>query len=122
MTEQKLQDDAINLIDDILDEGNPFKNIDTDDFWIEDGLFENDDGQDIKDISKEIIDVSEPFVDDFESPIETIRLDNDIDIPSDDGIAIDASKKTKIITDPNKLRLASNKIKKKYFRQKSKGL
>ena len=122
MTEQKLQDDAINLIDNILDEDNPFKNIDTDDFWIEDGLFQNNDGQDIKDISKEIIDVSEPFVDDFESPIETIRLDNDIDIPSDDGIAIDASKKTKIITDPNKLRLASNKIKKKYFCQKSKGL
>ena len=95
MTEQKLQDDAINLIDNILDEDNPFKNIDTDDFWIEDGLFQNNDGQDIKDISKEIIDVSEPFVDDFESPIETIRLDNDIDIPSDDGIAIDASKKNK---------------------------
>ena len=90
MTEQKLQDDAINLIDNILDEDNPFKNIDTDDFWIEDGLFQNNDGQDIKDISKEIIDVSEPFVDDFEYPIETIRLDNDIDIPSDDGIAIDA--------------------------------
>ena len=70
-----------------------FKNIDTDDFWIEDGLFDNDDGQDIKDISEEIIDVNEPFVDDFESPIEAIRLDDDIDIPSRDEIAIDTLKK-----------------------------
>ena len=31
-------------------------------------------------------------------------------------------KKSKIITDPNGLRLASNRIKKKYFRQKSKGI
>ena len=30
-TEQKLQTDAINLIDDILDEDNPFRNMDTED-------------------------------------------------------------------------------------------
>ena len=93
---------------------------------MEDRLFDNDDGQDIKDISKEIIDLNEPFVDiiedDFKSPMETITIDHDIDIPSDDGIAIDAPKKIKIITDPNRLRLASNRIKKKYFCQKSKGL
>ena len=34
---KKLQTDAINLIDDILDEDNPFRNIDTEDIWIEDG-------------------------------------------------------------------------------------
>ena len=106
VTEQKLQDYAINLIDDILDEDNPFKNIDYQDFRIEDRLFDNNDRQDMKDISKEIIDVNEPFVDDFESPIETIRLDDDIDILSDDRIAIDVPKKTNIITDPNRLRLA----------------
>ena len=63
MTEQKLQDDAINFIDDILDEDNPFKTIDPEDIWIEDRLFDNHDAQDIKNISKEIIDVNEPFVD-----------------------------------------------------------
>ena len=52
MTEQKFQDDAINLIDDVLDEDNPFKKIDTEDIWIEDGLFDSDDGQAFKDISK----------------------------------------------------------------------
>ena len=33
---KKLQTDAINFIDDILDEDNPFRNIDTEDIWIED--------------------------------------------------------------------------------------
>ena len=61
MTEKKLQDDSINLIHDILDEENPFKNIDTEDIWIENGLFEKDDGQDIKDISKEITYINETF-------------------------------------------------------------
>ena len=121
VTEQKLEDDAINLTENILNEDNPFKNINTEDFWIEDGLFDNDDGQDIKDVLKEIIDVNEPFVDDFQSPIETIRLEDDIDIPSDDEIATDMPKKIIIIiANPNRLRLASNRIKKKYFCQKSK--
>ena len=128
VTEQKLQDDTINLIDNILDEDNPFKNTHTDDIWIEYGLFDNDDRQEIKNISKGIIDVNEPFVetttieDDFKSPIETITIEDDIDIPSDDGIAIDVPKKVKVITNPNRLRLVSNRIKKKYVRQKSKGI
>ena len=66
---------------------------------MEDRLFDNDDGQDIKDISKEIIDLNEPFVDiiedDFKSPMETITVDDDIDIPSNDGIAIEVPKKNK---------------------------
>ena len=107
VTEQKSQGDVTNLIDNILDEDSPFKNIDTEDIWIKDGLFGNDDRQDIKDISKYIIDVNDPFVDiiqdDFKSPIETITIDDGIDIPSDDGIATDALKKIKIITDPNRL-------------------
>ena len=53
--------------------------------------------------------------------METITIDDDIYIPSDDGIAIDAPK-IKIITDTNRLRLASDRIEKKYFRQKSKNL
>ena len=120
------EDDAINLIGDIVDEGNPFKSIDTKDIWMEGRLFDNDDRQGIKDISKEIIGENEPFVetieDDFTWPIETVTIEDDIDIPSDGGIAIDAPKKVKIITDPNRLCLASNRIKKKYFHQKSKGM
>ena len=101
MTEQKLQDDAINLIDDILDKHNSKKKIKKYRHW---GHF---------------VDIVE---DDFKSSIETITIDDDINIPSDDRIAIDRPKKIKIITDPNRLRLASDRIKKKYFREKSKGL
>ena len=122
--EQKSHTDAMNLIDDILDEDNPFNNVETEDTWIEDDIFNNDNTQTIKNVSKEITDVTDPIEtivlpdDDFKR-IETITIEDDIDIPSDDSIAIDALKKIKI-TDPNRLRLASNKMKKKYLRQKSK--
>ena len=55
-TEQKSQTDTINLTDDILDEYNLFRNIDTGDIWIEDDLFDDYDTQAIKNILKEIID------------------------------------------------------------------
>ena len=60
-TEQKSQTDTIKLTDYILDEDNPFRNIDTEDIWIEDGLFYDHVTQAIKDISKEITDVAEPI-------------------------------------------------------------
>ena len=53
---------------------------------------------------------------------ETIVINDDVDIPSDNGIVIDTgpSKKLKIITNNfNKIHLAANKIKKKYKKQKS---
>ena len=53
------------------------------------------------------------------NPIETITIEDNIDILLDDDIAIDALKKVKIITtNSNQLRLASNRIKEKYLRQK----
>ena len=129
-TEQKSQTVAIKLIDDILDEYNLFDNVDTEDIWREDDIFDNDDTQAIKNISKEIIDVAESIKtitvtddnDEF-NPVEIIANQDNIDIPSDDSIAIDAIKKVKIITaNSNQLRLASNRIEKKYLRQKSKGI
>ena len=54
--------DTINLIDDILDEDNPFKNIDTKNIWIEDHhLFDNEHTQTIKNVSKELIDINDPI-------------------------------------------------------------
>ena len=50
-TEQKIQADAINLIDDILNENNPFKNINTEDIWIEDNQFDNNDRQNVKSVN-----------------------------------------------------------------------
>ena len=109
--EQKSPTDAINLIDDI---------------WIEDSLFDTYDTEAIKNISKEMIDIVEPIetitvTDDNAklNPIETITIEDNIDILLDADIAIDALKKVKIITtNSNQLRLASNRIKKKYLCQK----
>ena len=106
-TEQKQQNEIIDLTGNVLDKNNPFNDIKTDDIYIEDYLFDNNDTTDIKDRATNIL--------------ETINLDDDIDIPSDDEIAIDAPKKVKITTDPNRLWLAFNRIKKKYERQRQKG-
>ena len=98
----------------------------TQDIWIQDDLFDSDNTQTIKNVSKEILDVTDPIEtialldDDFKLSV-TIAIEDDIDIPSGDDIAIDAPQKLKIITDPNRLCLASNRIKKKYICQKSKG-
>ena len=45
--EQKLLTDTINLIGYILDEVNPFNDVDTEDIWIEDNIFDIDDTQTI---------------------------------------------------------------------------
>ena len=114
-TKQKKQDDAIKLIDDILDEGNPFKNINTEDIWIEDNFFDNNNKEAIKDISKDIIDTTnETITLDNDYSIEIIVINEDIDIPSDDGLPInsDLPKKVKIISsNGNKIRLAADKLK-----------
>ena len=82
------------------------RNIDTEDIWIEDNLFDDNDTQAIKNISKEISDVAKTdgavFDDMVFQAIETITIPNDIetinfkdyiDMSSDDDIAIDTTKK-----------------------------
>ena len=101
------QNEFVTLFDDIIDEDNLFNNIKTDDIYIEDGLFDNNDSQDIKNISSDVI--------------ETIDLSDDIEIPSDNELANDAPKRIKIITHPNRTRLESRRILKKYQRQQQKG-
>ena len=57
------------------------------------------------------------------NPIKTIMIEDNIDKPSDDGIAIDAPKKVKIITiNSNQLCVASNGTKKTFLCQKSRGI
>ena len=60
---RKKQRDTISLFDAILDEDNPFKNINIEDIWIENDLFDDDDKQAVKNVSKEIIDISNPIND-----------------------------------------------------------
>ena len=119
-TEQKIQTGAINLIDGILNENNLFRNVNTDDIWIEDNLFDNNDRQNVKNVSKEIIHRVIPVNDiiyfdddvptandtdiipfnhnipiqiDNDFPTETVATKDDIHIPSDNRKAIDVPKK-----------------------------
>ena len=89
-TEQKKQDHATKLIDDILDKDNPFKNINTEDIWIEDNLFDNNDKEAIKEVSKNIIDTANDITIP-DNPTETTVINDEVDIPlpSDNGIDID---------------------------------
>ena len=85
-TVQKIQADAINLIDDILNENNPFKNINTEDIWIEDNQFDNNDRQNVKSVSKEIIDTVNP-INDIVSFDDNVPAANDTNIiPFEDDI------------------------------------
>lgn len=88
-------------------------------------MFDPNDKKAVKDISKEIIDTSHAISDRITIgdgyPIETITIEGDIELASDDGIAIDAPKKVKIITNNAKL-VRQKKHLKKYKRQKSKYL
>ena len=152
-TEQKKQNDAIDLVDDILDEDNPFKNIGTEDIWIEDDLFDDDDNQTVKGISKDIIDTTndvindtiqtdfstvtteEPtfptittleddfptIIDDCDDSIQTIIIDDVIQILNEDGVATDTGvpKKVKIISsNTNRIKSGADKILNKYKKQK----
>ena len=54
-TKQKKQKKITDLVDDFIDESNPFQNLGTEDIWIEDNIFDQNDDKDIVDISKDIL-------------------------------------------------------------------
>ena len=57
---QKKQKQAIELVDDITKEKNPFQNVGIEDIWIEDDLFDSKVSEPIIDASKKIIDEITP--------------------------------------------------------------
>lgn len=93
-----------------LDKPNPFKNIGTEDIWIEDDLFGDDDSPVVKDVSKDIIDRADDLIRNFptvtdnnetiDDTIETIIVYDGIQIPEEDGIVVDTGvpRKVKIIS------------------------
>ena len=92
----------------MLDENNPSNNkIKIEDIYSEDNLFDDTDSKGIKKVSDGVI--------------EEINFGDNIEIPSDDEVAVDEPKKIKIIPNPNGVRLASNRIIKKYRKQRQKG-
>ena len=88
-TEQKKQNIITDLIDDIIDETNPYQNLGTEDIWIEDDMFDQKGEKDISDFSNEIlkkINESDSFID-FSEPTETIIDDifNDDDLTDNEN-------------------------------------
>ena len=54
------------MVDDIIDESNPFQNLVTEEIWIEDDIFDDKDNPDTVDTSKDIlkgIKENDPFLD-----------------------------------------------------------
>ena len=122
------------MIDGILDESNPFKNIGTEDIWIEHDLFDDDNSQAVKDVSKDIIDRADDAIHNFptvtddnetiDDTIKTIIIYDGIQIPEEDGIVVDTgvSKKVKIISShANRIKTVADKILNKYKKQKQIG-
>ena len=76
---KKNQNDLIDLVDDVLDENNLFNDqIKTESIYIEVNLFDDTDSKNIKKVSDGVI--------------KKINFDNNIEIPSDDEMAIDGPK------------------------------
>ena len=53
--EQKKQQKITDLVDDVIDESNPFQNLGTEDTWIEDDMFDKNDDKETIEISKDIL-------------------------------------------------------------------
>ena len=148
-TKQKKQTEVTDLVDDVTDEKNLFRNIEAEDIWIEDDLFDNKDTETIIDASKEIIDETKknigPFIDftitdsrviddnsdqSYDTDQSEITVDNDEPIETittmDDNIIIPSTNEININTGPASQKKThhqavrvAEKIKKKYRRQKS---
>ena len=83
-TEQKKQNEITDLVDDIIDESNPFQDIGTEDIWIEDDIFDNNDDQSIVDFSKDILQGIKENDRYLDFKIPTSAIIDDLFEPSDD--------------------------------------
>ena len=54
-TKQKKQQKITDLVDDVIDESNPFQNLETEDIWVEDDIFDKYDSKETTEISKDIL-------------------------------------------------------------------
>ena len=83
-TKQKKQNEITDLVDDIIDESNPFQDIGTEDIWIEDDIFDNNDDQSIVDFSKDILQGIKENDRYLDFKIPTSAIIDDLFEPSDD--------------------------------------
>ena len=54
-TKQKKQQKVTDLVDDVIDESNPFQNLEIEDIWVEDDIFDKYDSKETIEISKDIL-------------------------------------------------------------------
>ena len=54
-TKQKKQQKITDLVDDVIDDSNPFQNLETEDIWVEDDIFDKYDSKETIEISKDIL-------------------------------------------------------------------
>ena len=54
-TKQKKQQKITDLVDDVIDESNPFQNLEIEDIWVEDDIFDKHDSKETIEISKDIL-------------------------------------------------------------------
>ena len=76
-TEQKKQQKITDLVDDVIDESNPFQNLGTEDRWTEDDMFDKNDDKETIEISKDILkdlNKKDPFLD-YSIPTNQIIFD-----------------------------------------------
>ena len=81
---KKKQDQITDLVDDIIDESNPFQDLNTEDIWIEDDIFGYRDHSDIIDTSKDIRKAIRENDPSFDFNIPTDAIIDDLFEPSDD--------------------------------------
>ena len=101
-TEQKKQQKITDLIDDVIDESNPFQNLGTEDIWIEDDIFDKNDTKETIEISKVILkdtNKNDPFLD-FNVLTEQIisEIFDDVNF-TDDEVTIEDVTDNKIVSD-----------------------
>ena len=99
-TEQKKKLQKTDLIDDAIDESNPFQNLGTEDIWIEDDIFNKNDSKVTIEIAKDIlkdINKNDPFLD-FNVLTEEIiaEIFDDVDF-TDDEVTIEDVTDEKIV-------------------------
>ena len=54
-TKQKKQQKITDLVDDVIDESNQFQNLEIEDIWVEDDIFDKYDSKETIEISKDIL-------------------------------------------------------------------
>ena len=93
---QKMQKGTEELVDSIIKENNPFQNVEKEDIWIEDDLFDSKDSKPIIEVSKKIIDeiTLDPLIElNIATPLDTDNdeMEDDIDFTTTDSQLVEGN-------------------------------